>query len=81
MLFAKIKLMNEEIHAGHLIREVLKEKGHTVSWFAQKVNRERSTIYTIFENPHIHTSLLLQVSIILEYDFFQYFSDYFIHKQ
>ena len=73
--------MYENIHTGQLIREVLKERGHTISWFAQKINRDRSTIYTIFENPHIHTSLLLQISMILNHDFFHYFSDYFIHKQ
>ena len=63
------------MHIGKLMRRKIKENGHTVSWFAQKLNRERATVYTIFENPHIHTSLLLQVSIILDYDFFQHFSE------
>ena len=69
------KSLTKEIHIGKLMRKKIRENGHTVSWFAQKLNRERGTLYTIFENPHIHTSLLLQISMILNYDFFQHFSE------
>ena len=67
---------NKEIHVGKLMQKKITENGHTVSWFARKMNRDRTAIYAIFKNPHIHTSLLLQVSIVLNYDFFQHFSEY-----
>ena len=70
----------KEIHVGKLMRKKIAENGHTVSWFAKKLNRERGTIYAIFENPHIHTSLLLQISVVLNYDFFKHFSEAFEQK-
>jgi len=79
-LCPKMKQMYEKIHIGELIRETLKEKGHTISWFAKKLNRNRSTIYIIFKNPHIHTLLLLQISVILNHDFFKYLSEHFENK-
>ena len=70
------KHQNKEIHIGKLMQKKITENGHTISWLARKMNRERSTIYAIFKSPHIHTSLLLRISIILRYDFFKHFSEY-----
>ena len=80
-LHSNDKPPNEEIHIGKLMQKKITEDGHTISWFARKIHRERSAIYAIFKNPHIHTSLLVQISIVLDYDFFQCFSDHLAKKQ
>jgi hypothetical protein len=69
--------MNEEIHIGELIRNKLKEDGHSVSWFAKKMNCDRTNIYKIFRKPYINAFHLLRISLILNYDFFSHYSGYF----
>ena len=66
--------MIEEVHIGELIKEKLHEKERTVTWFARKLCCIRSNVYKIFKKQAIDTSLLLRISIILEEDFFSYYS-------
>ena len=68
--------MKTEIHIGILIRDKLREHGHSVSWLARKLNYNRSNIYKIFENQHIDTHQLMRISLILRYDFFIHYSDF-----
>ena len=63
------------IHIGRLIRKELQRQERTVSWFARELNCSRSNIYKIFEKPTLDTAFLLQVSRILNVDFFQYYTD------
>lgn len=64
-----------KIHIGHLIQQQLKEQGRSVTWFAQRLNYDRSNAYKIFSKPHIDTDLLLTISKVLNYDFFTYYSE------
>ncbi len=64
-----------KIHIGQQIQLKLKEQGRTVTWFAFKLNYDRSNAYKIFSKPHIDTDLLLSISKILNYDFFRIYSD------
>jgi predicted transcriptional regulator len=57
------------VHIGTIIREKLKEKSMSVTEFATKINRERSTIYDIFERKSIDIELLVIISKTLDYDF------------
>lgn len=63
------------IHIGQLIRKELQKQERTVSWFARELNCSRSNIYKIFEKPTLDTAFLLQVSRILNVDFFQHYTD------
>jgi plasmid maintenance system antidote protein VapI len=69
--------MNEELHIGELIRNKLKEDGHSVSWFAKKMNCDRTNVYKIFHKPYIDALQLLRISLILDHDFFTYYSQCF----
>ena len=73
--------MKDEIHIGKLIHEKLKEDGHTVSWFARKMNCDRTNVYKIFQKSYIDVLLLLRISVILNYNFFSVYSEYFYQEQ
>ena len=63
------------IHIGKLIEEELRRQERTVSWFARKLFCDRTNVYDIFQRKSIDTELLLRISRILDYDFFQHYTD------
>ncbi|MCE3280020.1 MAG: hypothetical protein K0S44_2211 [Bacteroidetes bacterium] len=65
------------IHIGKKIKEVLGESGLSVIEFAAKINRTRDVVYKIFGKENIDTALLQKISIVLEHDFFNYYSQQF----
>lgn len=58
------------MHIGHLIKEKLKEDGHSVTWFAEQICCTRTHVYKIFNNPNIDLQLLERISTVLRYNFF-----------
>ena len=67
-------MTTSKIHIGHLIQQQLKEQGRSVTWFAQRLNYDRSNAYKIFSKQHIDTDLLLTISKVLNYNFFNNYS-------
>lgn len=65
------------IHIGQLIEEELHRQERSVTWFANKLYCDRTNVYKIFKKQSIDTELLLRVSLILNNDFFQYYSQAF----
>lgn len=63
------------IHIGSIIKEKFDELGLPVSWFAKELCCDRTNVYSIFKRESIDTSLLVKISIILNHDFFRYYSD------
>lgn len=63
-----------EIHIGQRIKEVFDTKGITVTEFARRINKSRENIYSIFSRKTIDTGLLLIISKVLDFDFFELFS-------
>lgn len=70
-------MTTSKIHIGQLIQQKLKEQGRTVTWFARQLNYDRSNAYKIFSKPHIDTDLLLTISKVLNYDFFEVYTRQF----
>ena len=62
------------IHVGRLIEEELHRQGLSVTWFAEQLCCARTNVYKIFGKSSIDTELLLRISYILRYDFFQCYS-------
>lgn len=58
------------MHIGKMIRLKLDEKGYTVVWFARQLSYSRSNVYLLFEKRSVDTDVLLRVSKILKYNFF-----------
>lgn len=59
------------IHIGKLIKNRLQETGMTKSEFARRINKTSQNVYDIFERTTIDTGLLINISTILEYNFFE----------
>jgi DNA-binding Xre family transcriptional regulator len=67
--------MNNEIHIGALIRSRMESEGRSVSWLAEQLNCSRVNIYKIYERPNIDTAMLNRICLVLDFDFFKYYSD------
>jgi plasmid maintenance system antidote protein VapI len=63
-----------EIHVGKLIKNRLQETGMTKSEFARRINKTSQNVYDIFERKTIDTGLLLKISKILDFNFFERYS-------
>lgn len=61
------------IHIGKIIRTKLKEQGRSVTWLAQQIPCSRNHMYKIFNNSSINTDLLLRITKVMDYNFFQHF--------
>lgn len=68
------------VHIGQLIRQELKEQGRSVTWLAKNLNCSRSNVYIIFDKPTLDTSVLMQISKLLDVDFFRYYSKEFVRQ-
>ena len=63
------------IHIGNIIKKQFDAQGSTVSWFAKQLCCDRTNIYSIFKRESIDTALLEKISVILNHDFFKYYSE------
>jgi len=67
--------MNGIIHIGDIIRNKLAEEERSIAWLAQKVHHDRSSLRKLLKKDSIDTTLLLKISVVLQFDFFSCFSD------
>lgn len=68
-------------HIGHRIEKVLREQGRSVSWFAQQICCERTNVYSIFHRASIDTELLVRISKVLSYNFFEEYGNILKHNE
>ncbi len=59
------------MHIGKKIKEVMILRHRSVIWVAKQISCERTNVYNIFAREDINTSLLRQLCVILDYDFFK----------
>lgn len=62
------------IHIGQLIEAELHRQERSVAWFAKKLYCDRTNVYHIFKRQSLDTELLLRISLLLDHDFFRYYS-------
>lgn len=60
-----------EIHIGHLIKEVFDRQGRRATWLAAELNCNRANVYNIFNRENIDVEMLIKISFVLQYNFFQ----------
>ena len=65
----------EEYHIGKEIEKEVRKQYPSIDAFAKALHRERQTVYDIFKRAHIATDRLLEVSRLLNRDFFKDFSN------
>ena len=64
--------MDIKVHIGTEIRRVLNEQKRSVSWLAEEIGCDNSSLGRRLNNEHINTKLLYKVSIALKNNFFEY---------
>lgn len=62
------------IHIGSLVRAELSSQHQTVAWLAEQLRIKRTNCYRILHAQSIHTSLLEQISMVMQHDFFADYS-------
>lgn len=63
------------MHIGKLIKQQVDEQGKTVVWFARQLSYSRTNVYKIYDKSSIDTDVLLRISRILNYNFFDLYSE------
>lgn len=63
------------LHIGKLIKQKLEEQHKTVVWLAQRLSYSRANVYKIFDKYSIDTEVLARISQILDFDFFNLYSE------
>ena len=65
----------KNIHINHLILKKLKEKDRSISWLARQMRCDKDNLRKILKNNReVYPSLLLQISSVLDEDFFAFYS-------
>ena len=67
-------------HIGQIIVKELHRQERSVTWFARRLYCDRTNVNNIFRRQSLDTELLLRISIILEYNFFQIYSDIYNNR-
>ncbi len=60
---------------GSRIKEIVEKRGMAHSEFARRINRSPQNIYDLFKRKTIDIELLAEIGQVLEYDFFQHYTD------
>lgn len=63
------------MHIGRLIKKQMETQGKTTSWLARELSYCRTNVYKIYDKKSIDTDLLLRISSLLKYDFFELYSE------
>jgi transcriptional regulator with XRE-family HTH domain len=61
------------IHIGEKIKEVTEARGISKAELGRRLNMTSTNVHKIFKRESIDTSLLKNLSNVLEHDFFTYF--------
>lgn len=63
------------VHAGQIIRDALREKGKTVTWFASEMCCTRTNAHKIFRKQNLDIDILWRASLVLNCDLFEKISE------
>jgi plasmid maintenance system antidote protein VapI len=64
----------ERIHIGNIVKKKVQASGKSVASFAKSIELQRQNIEkTVFEKHSLDTDLLITISEVLDFDFFQYY--------
>lgn len=63
------------VHIGAKIKDRLYELGMSRVEFARRINKTRNVVYDIFKRESIDTNLLVNISKVLDFNFFEFYSE------
>lgn len=71
----RLKLAIDNMRIGQRIHDELKSQGRSVTWLAQQLCVERTTLYYTFRQNSINAEFLLRISFFLNHNFLQDVAD------
>lgn len=63
----------EIVEIGQKIKEVFDKRDMKLTEFADELGTVRQNVYRIFKKRHVDTGLLLKISRVLNFNFFEYY--------
>jgi len=67
----------DQVDIGYHIKQTLRRQERSGAWLARKLFTDASNVSKLLKRKHIDTELLLRISLILDEDFFAYYSEKF----
>lgn len=61
----------EDFHAGHFLRDVLREEGRSVAWLAERTGHDVAFIEDLIEQPNMDAELFVRMGLPLDPPFMQ----------
>ena len=69
-----------DIHIGQLIQDQLKKDQRSVGWLSRQIPCSRNHVYKLFKRPSLDAELLLRISVVMQFNFFQYYTAEFLQS-
>lgn len=66
------------LHIGQLIQEQLKKDQRSVGWLSRQIPCTRNHVYKLFKRDSMDSELLLRISLVMQFNFFQYYTSEFL---
>ena len=71
---------SSNLHIGQLIQDQLKKDQRSVGWLSRQIPCTRNHVYKLFKKPSLDADLLLRISTVMQFNFFQYYSTEFLQS-
>lgn len=68
------------LHIGQLIQDQLKKDQRSVGWLSRQIPCSRNHVYKLFKRSSLDGELLLRISIVMQFNFFQYYTTEFLQS-
>jgi hypothetical protein len=62
------------------LQEQLKKDQRSVGWLSRQISSSRNHVYKLFKRPSLDAAMLLHISIVMQFNFFQYYTAEFLHS-
>lgn len=72
-----MKKKDKKVHLGQKIQELVEKKRLSKADFARMINKTRPSVYHIYASASVDSELLATISLALEYNFFQLYTNNF----
>ena len=69
-----------DLHIGQCIQEQLKKDQRSASWLARQIPCSRNHVYKLFKRASLDGELLLRISVVMHFNFFQYYTASFLQS-
>jgi hypothetical protein len=74
----KEKKILDKIHFGSLVKSMMKEKDLKDREVMMSIRYSRDKLKSLYKRQHLNSDELFKLSLLLDYNFFEVLSDYYV---